>query len=69
MYAVPKTKQLCGQPKIITFRDFTRFNETDFLNDITHVLWSIIECCDSVDSAWTVFRDLFISVCDVHAEI
>ena len=62
-----KTKR--GQPKIITFRDFKRFNETDFLNDITHIPLSIIECCDSMDSAWTVFRDQFLSVCDVHANI
>ena len=68
VYAVRNTNQLRGQPKIITFRDFKRFNETDLLNDITHVPWSIIECCDSVDTAWTVFRDLFLSVCDVHAK-
>ena len=48
MYALRKTKQLRGQPNIFTFRDFERFNETDFLNDITRVPWSIIECCDSV---------------------
>ena len=38
VYAVRKTKQLHGQSHLlITFPDFKRFNETDFLKEFTHV--------------------------------
>jgi len=57
-----------GNPKVIQTRNFKRFNEQKFINDIASVHWTDTSYKD-VNEFWTSWKKSFIQVVDKHAPI
>ena len=68
MYAIRKAKAVShNSPRIITFRNFKRFNADKFKSDLHSVAFHIVETFDDPNTAWSMWKDMFIEVCNKHA--
>ena len=56
--------------KEIRFRNYKRFDSDNFIADLKNRLSGIdISQCNNTESAWNVFKNIFINACDEHAPI
>ncbi|XP_035688766.1 uncharacterized protein LOC118424326 [Branchiostoma floridae] len=53
--------------KYVSSRKFTKFDEQNYLADLSEIDWSPLYHADSVDDAWTFFKSSFTTVSDLHA--
>ena len=55
--------------KTIRYRDFKHFDEHQFVEQLTHVPWSLISMADDVEVKVDLFEQLYLSVLNEHAPI
>ena len=68
MYVIPKARAVShNSPRIITFRNFKRFNADKFKSDLHSVPFHIVETFDDPYTTWSMWKDMFTEVCDEHA--
>ena len=56
-------------PKIIESRQYRKFNCKKFSEDLMLIPWELINNINDPNSAWLVWKDLFLSVSDKHAPL
>ena len=57
------------EPSVQLVRSMKDFNLEKFLSDLEHVPWSVIESIDNIDDKWSMWKDLFLDVVNVHAPL
>ena len=67
-YAVRKLHRLKSPPsRIINTRNYKRYNQTAFVEDLNKVPWSQIDITGGIDDSWDTFKNLFNDVADSNA--
>ena len=57
-------------PKIIETRQFKNFDQNEFRRDLMLIPWESIEHhCNDLDTAWLIWKEIFLSVCNHHAPV
>lgn len=69
VYAVHRTRSIKKPPRKITFRNFNRFEDQAFRNDVQSLPLQVIESFDDPDLAWATWRTMFTEMCDHHAAL
>ena len=60
--SIPKSK-----PKIITSRQFKRFNPISFKRDIDQAPWHELLSFTDPINAWGAWKDIFLEIANAHA--
>lgn len=69
IYLVRKSKKVHTEPRTITSRSFTKFNDKNFVDSVRTVDWDKVTSCSDVNSALTIWNQLFNNVCNRHAPV
>ena len=69
IFAVKKISSTKTMPKIIESRQYRKFNCKKFSEDLMLIPWELINNINDPNSAWLVWKDLFLSVSDKHAPL
>ena len=56
-------------PKVTKSRSYKNFNQAKFINSLKKKDWDKITSYSNVDTAWSVWSDMFNDVCNEHAPI
>ena len=57
------------QPKIITIRNFNKFNERNFQSDTAHAPFQVCEVFDDPSDVYYAWNLLFMELCNEHAPL
>ena len=69
IYAVRKSVKISEGHKYIRARSFRNFDEEAFNHDLKHQPWDILELSLDINTAWNVFKDMLMSVCDIYSQV
>ena len=69
VYAVRQTRVTRKPPRTITFRNYNKFDEKQFVEELKNVPFHVIEACDDPDTTWSIWKTMFTEVCDKHAPV
>ena len=69
VYAVHCARSIKKPPRKITFRNFNRFQEQAFRDDVQSLPLQVIESFDDPDLAWSPWRTMFTEICEHHAPL
>lgn len=69
IYAIRKLPSLKSSPKIILSRQYKNFDCGKFREDLALISWENIGNQNDPNSAWGVWKECFLSVCDYHAPL
>jgi len=69
IYVVRRNKKPKSPPKLINYRSMKKFNEKDFIESIKSKSWNIVYQYTDVNSALSVWTNLFNDACDSNAPI
>ena len=64
-----KFQKPVARPKLVTYRDYSRLNENDLVQDIMNVDWQQIESFSSIDEKVNFFNTNILKVFDKHAPV
>ena len=67
IYSAGKVGIPRSRPKVIFTRNYKKFDEFKFKNDLSDADWPDIDKFNDVDQAWCTWNELFISIIDKHA--
>ena len=67
IYAISKLCIPTRSSNIIFSRQFKNFEPTCFRRELSLAPWHTVTCLNDPNSAWTVWRDLFLHVSNIHA--
>ena len=56
-------------PRTITFRNYNKFDEKRFVEELKCIPFHVIEACDDPDTTWSIWKTMFTEVCDKHAPV
>ncbi|CAH3156174.1 unnamed protein product [Pocillopora meandrina] len=56
-------------PKIFVTRNYKHYNPALFRLDLEHILWEIIKLEETPKGSWNTFKDLILTIADMHAPI
>ena len=54
-------------PKIVVTRNYKHYNPALFRQDLEHILWEIIKLEETPKGSWNTFKDLILTIADMHA--
>ena len=69
VYVVHRARSVKKPPRKITFRNFKRFEEHEFRDDVRSLPLQMINGIDDPDLAWSTWKTLFTEACDKHAPL
>ena len=69
IYVVRKCKKIKHPPKISKSRSYKNFNDVNFINSLKDKNFDKVTSYSDVDTAWSVWSDMFNEVCNDHAPI
>ena len=67
IYGIRKLGIPQGKPRIITVRNFKRFNEDTFTVDLKTTNWPSIDRFADINETWQSWQDIFFALIDRHA--
>ena len=67
IHVVRKCRKIKNSPKVMNSSSYKNFNEIDFINSLKTRNWDKVTSYSDVDSAWSVWLDMFSDVCDKYA--
>ena len=67
VYIVRQARPVKKPPRTITFRNYNRFSEDQFREDVKTLPLHVVEGIDDADTVWTTWKTMFSDICDEHA--
>ena len=61
---MPKYRQTC-----LRVRNYKRFNDNDFIQDLSRIPWNIITQCVNPNDSWQIWKSFFLEVIDRNAPL
>ena len=62
--SIPKCRQTRSK-----VRNFKRFNETDFIRELSSIPWYVITQFSNPNDCWQIWKSLFLEIVDKHAPL
>lgn len=56
-------------PKIFVTRNYKHYNPALFRLNLEHILWEIIKLEETPKGSWNTFKNLILTIADMHAPI
>jgi hypothetical protein len=53
--------------KVVNIRNMKNFNVDSFINDLSNLPWSNLDCLLNVNDRWDLWKKIFMTVVDKHA--
>lgn len=69
VYIVRQARSIKLPPKTVSFRNYSRFDNETFIEDVRSTPFHIIETCDDVDTCWSLWKSMFTEICDNYAPL
>ena len=63
------TEPVRKKPEIKHVRSFRKFHKIAFVNDGKKLDWKDVFCANQIEVKWSIFKDRFLRLCDIHAPI
>ena len=63
------TEPVRKKPEIKHIRSFRKFDKIAFANDGKKLDWKDVFCANQIEIKWSIFKDMFLRLCDIHAPI
>ena len=64
-----KLNSLKFKPRTVKHRNYSKYNQQEFVEDLKSGSWVQVFLSSTVDDAWNNFKNIFLTFCDRHAPI
>lgn len=68
IYAIQKIPLIKARPRVIESRQYRDFNQRKFKEDLMSIPWESIDSYSDPNLAWKIWKETFLSICNLHAQ-